>query len=169
MTVAALVTEGIGPGSSILFVLTGGLGVGEATVTTTGGPRPLRKRKYRAPDWQRQDEERRRLEDEVREIYARVVEGKTSVSVTREIVETLAPFVDESLPASVTPVLPRAAYVDFSAVAADAEALGRLLQAFTRTQAAVAARELAERQRALAAIEADDMQVITHLVEAGLI
>lgn len=35
MTVAALITEGIGPGSSILFLMTGGLGTAAAPAVTT--------------------------------------------------------------------------------------------------------------------------------------
>lgn len=43
MTVAALITEGIGPGGSVLFALTGGLGVGSpapAVATSTQGMGP---------------------------------------------------------------------------------------------------------------------------------
>lgn len=158
MTVAALVTQGIGPGSSITYLLTGGLDIGTPPPVAPGDgdyfrPRPA---KPKPPQWVRQRDEDARLVKEVRQIYERVVEGKTPpAAVTKEIAQTVAPYVEPSRRTTIQP-LPPSASIDWTALARTTEALNQLLAGLERTRQHAAAKRLADE----IALEEDDMNVI---------
>lgn len=171
MTVRALITEGIGPGGSVLFLLTGGLGLGAAPVVVPSSgdgdyffPREIggaRKRKRERPEWEREDESRRQLEDEVRELYERVVEGKKPpAKVAKRIGAVVAPFVEAPRAPPRAKDLPPAPTIDFAALLRQTEALDKLLSALARTTQYREAKRIAEEIE----IERDDMEVIEALM-----
>ena len=120
MSVAALITQGIGPGGSVLYLLTGGLDIAAAVATTTrpdggrGSHRQYRpgERRARGLEW----EKRKKIEELVEEAYQALYgELQSAVNEPGTIREAVAPFVQT---ASDTPIPPPAA-IDFVALSAD--------------------------------------------------
>lgn len=124
-----------------------------------------RRRKRGKPDWQAADEKRATLEDEVRELYEFIVEGKRPpAKVARAVAEAVTPFAENAPKGQPRHALPPVQFVDFSALIANIGALDRLFDAFARTKAAEAAAQLRARQ-AEEALEADDLEAIRAFVE----
>ncbi len=125
MSIAAVVTGGIGPGSSIPLLLTKGYAIGEAVepapvVQSKGGYLPPKRRTK--PQWQDRDEEQKRLEDALEAVYNDVL----GLTPEPEIVEAVAPYVrTKNKPKT---KLPRARRVDFARMARDTENARQILR-----------------------------------------
>ena len=85
MTVAALITEGIGPGGSIPFLLTGGLAQGQSPITIVDTHDDWKKRKR----WKDESEAKDRRKAEILAAYERIVEEKPDIA--REIASQFVP------------------------------------------------------------------------------
>ena len=97
MTIAAIITEGVGPGGTVPFLLTGGLGIGKAPIVVLDGHDPgEKKRRKKAAENERKRlehdrDERERRRNQVIKAFGRIVEGKVEVSepVADEIVSSI--------------------------------------------------------------------------------
>jgi len=109
MTIAALITEGIGPGGTVPLLLTGGLdqGVKPPDIITVDTHDPgIKKRRKQAAALERKriDDERERQErrrEQVIDAFERIVEGKTKISapVADEIVAKIEAAAPEQISA----------------------------------------------------------------------
>ena len=132
MSIAALITQGIGPGGSVKYLLTGGLDLGAAVVapatTTRDGGRGIHRsyrpgeRRQRGLEWTK----RKKIEELVEEAYQALYGELQSVNEPGTIREAVAPFVQV---ASDTPIPPPQA-IDFVALSADLMRAEMLLQQY---------------------------------------
>lgn len=135
MSIAALITQGIGPGGSVPYLLTGGLDIGAAVAAATpavdvAGPgrrshQPYRpgERRQRGLEWTK----RKKIEELVEEAYQALYgELQEAVNEPGTIREAVAPFVQA---ASDTPIPPPQA-IDFVALSADLMRAEFLLQQY---------------------------------------
>ena len=135
MSIAALITQGIGPGGSVKYLLTGGLDMGAAAAATAtrpdGGRAPRGRhqeyrpgeRRARGLEW----EKRKKIEELVEDAYEALYgELQQAVNEPGTIREAVAPFVQV---ASDTPIPPPAA-IDFVALSADLMRAEMLLQQY---------------------------------------
>lgn len=157
MSIAALITGGIGPGGSILYVLTEGLDIGAAGIVTVPAARKhgaALSRLYAYPF-----AKRRKREDEDEET--------PSVEIVRELYKEARRAVPESLQAGLLPLafqvgskrvtsLPPVRNVDFEKLAGDLQAVNVLFAALeaarqdeARLQAAQVERLAQERKKHL--------------------
>jgi hypothetical protein len=156
MSVAALIDYGIGPGSSVLYLVTGGLDIGIPAPVFFGGGDPTAPQKRRKPEWRQRDEETRDLLAEARAIYERVVEGKTPAKeVVQEIRAAVMPHIIPSRRNTVQP-LPPSATIDWQSLSNETGALMRVLSALQQTRQAAQAKQLADD----VSLEDDDLSVI---------
>jgi hypothetical protein len=130
MTMAALITLGIGPGGTVPLLLTGGLGIGAAPtpVTTRDGGRGIHRsyrpgeRRARGLEWTK----RRKIEELVEEAYRKLSgELVEAVNEPGTIREAIAPFTQSS-----DAVLPPPAAIDFAALSRDLQRAEALLLAY---------------------------------------
>jgi len=144
MTVAALITEGIGPGSSLLFVMTGGLGSGAAAPQAAvvdefrkhGASRRANwppQRFYLPPGWK----EKKELPS-IEQVKALYVEARKEIPL-----EAQAGLLPEAfrLRAKGTKKLPAAASVDFEALRRNIEVLQGIVTALAEYDADFAAEQ----------------------------
>lgn len=153
MTVASLITTGIGPGSSVLFVLTGGLGNGASPPTTPVTTDDYRKhgasrrsnwppaRFYLPPGWK----EKKALPT-VEQVKALYVEAREEIPEKAQ--EGLLP-VEFRIRAKAVKRLPAPSSVDFEALRRNVETLQGIVTALAKYDADFAAEqaEMAELTR----------------------
>jgi hypothetical protein len=129
MTIAALITQGIGPGGSVPYLLTGGLDLGEAVVQPVtqarGGWLPTKREIEEEERFRKKRREREKeLREEIEHAYAALYENAATAPQALEVV---APYVEGRPP---TKKLPAPARIDFSALAGDIEAAEALLRLY---------------------------------------
>lgn len=163
MSIAALITEGIGPGGTIPFLLTGGLGAGVAPPPTPSGPTPAgrhhRHRKLYAQEFEgrliiadSKEELTRKLAALRREEPQALAEEPVEVLVDSEAV----PEPVRVLPYEPRPAPPKPFEIPSPAAPLDMGLAGQAVEARLRFQ---------EQHARRMTIEADDEDVLAALLQ----